>query len=229
MRSGVEGIPWKHGPPARDTSARAGVTAFGPGRWCDEHNLVGSAALGCINGHPGQAKRKSRLDRFADGRSHSCSCLDTHQPTVAALLVPSTRTTSAEPACASVWWVVYRTRAVAPCIERPSTSSRSDTIFLASADPRRSSAEYALDGDTRTRREDTVGCGHRGRARACRDRGARGVVGSRAEWGSTPGGNATPPHLSWQRRPGGAAHRGRTNPDAGDRSRRSCYARSPAV
>ena len=60
MRSGVEGIPWKHGPPARDTSARAGVTAFGPGRWCDEHNLVGSAALGCINGHPGQAKRKSR-------------------------------------------------------------------------------------------------------------------------------------------------------------------------
>ena len=26
MRSGVEGIPWKHGPPARDTSARAGVT-----------------------------------------------------------------------------------------------------------------------------------------------------------------------------------------------------------
>ena len=23
MRSGVEGIPWKHGPPARDTSARA--------------------------------------------------------------------------------------------------------------------------------------------------------------------------------------------------------------
>ena len=61
MRSGVEGIPWKHGPPARDTSARAGVTAFGPGRWCDEHNLVGSAALGCINGHPGQAKRKSRL------------------------------------------------------------------------------------------------------------------------------------------------------------------------
>ena len=24
MRSGVEGIPWKHGPPARDTSARAG-------------------------------------------------------------------------------------------------------------------------------------------------------------------------------------------------------------
>ena len=44
MRSGVEGIPWKHGPPARDTSARAGVTAFGPGRWCDEHNLVGSAA-----------------------------------------------------------------------------------------------------------------------------------------------------------------------------------------
>ena len=61
MRSGVEGIPWKHGPPARDTSARAGVTAFGPGRWCDEHNLVGSAALGCINGHPGQPKRKSRL------------------------------------------------------------------------------------------------------------------------------------------------------------------------
>ena len=61
MRSGVEGIPWKHGPPARDTSARAGVTAFGPGRWCDEHNLVGSAAFGCINGHPGQAKRKSRL------------------------------------------------------------------------------------------------------------------------------------------------------------------------
>ena len=60
MRSGVEGIPWKHGPPARDTSARAGVTAFGPGRWCDEHNLVGSAALGCIDGHPGQAKRKSR-------------------------------------------------------------------------------------------------------------------------------------------------------------------------
>ena len=47
MRSGVEGIHWKHGPPARDTSARAGVTAFGPGRWCDEHNLVDSAALGC--------------------------------------------------------------------------------------------------------------------------------------------------------------------------------------
>ena len=63
MRSGVEGIPWKHGPPARDTSARAGVTAFRPGRWCDEHNLVGSAALGCINGHPGQAKRKSRLEQ----------------------------------------------------------------------------------------------------------------------------------------------------------------------
>ena len=45
-RSGVEGIPWKHGPPTRDTSARAGVTAFGPGRWCDEHNLVGSALSG---------------------------------------------------------------------------------------------------------------------------------------------------------------------------------------
>ena len=80
-----------------------------------------------------------------------------------------------------------------------------------------------------TRREDTVGCGRRSRARACRDRGARGVVGSRAEWGNTPGGNATPPHLSWQRRPGGAAHRGRTSPDAGDRSRRSRYARSPAA
>ena len=38
-----------------------GVTAFGPGRWCDEHNLVDSAALGCIKGPSGQAKRKSRI------------------------------------------------------------------------------------------------------------------------------------------------------------------------
>ena len=28
VKSGVEGMPWKHGPPARYTSARAEVTAF---------------------------------------------------------------------------------------------------------------------------------------------------------------------------------------------------------
>ena len=28
VKSGVEGIPWKHGPPARYTSARSEVTAF---------------------------------------------------------------------------------------------------------------------------------------------------------------------------------------------------------
>ena len=63
MRSGVEGLPWKHGPPTRDTSARAGVTAFGPGRWCDEHNLVGSAALGCIKGPSGAGKMEIRADK----------------------------------------------------------------------------------------------------------------------------------------------------------------------
>ena len=85
MRSGVEGIPWKHGPPARDTSARAGVTAFGPGRWCDEHNLVGSAALGCINGHPGQVKRKSRLTIVSEPARAGCQIeipmKSEHQPT----------------------------------------------------------------------------------------------------------------------------------------------------
>ena len=50
LRSGGERMPWKHGPPAGYTSTWARVTAFGPGRWCNENNLVDSAALGCING-----------------------------------------------------------------------------------------------------------------------------------------------------------------------------------
>ena len=69
VRSGVEGMPWKPGPPARDTSARAGATAFGPGRWCHENNLVGSAALGCRKGRYGVVtNRGSRI-------GPACDCL----------------------------------------------------------------------------------------------------------------------------------------------------------
>ena len=49
-RSGVEGMPCTHRPPARYTSARAEVTASEPGRLCDEEDSTGSAAFGCITG-----------------------------------------------------------------------------------------------------------------------------------------------------------------------------------
>ena len=50
MRSGVDGTPWKPGPPARDTSARAVRRPQNLDACAMKKILVGTAAFGCMKG-----------------------------------------------------------------------------------------------------------------------------------------------------------------------------------